>query len=198
MFTGIINHLGCFKEYRLGKKVMSIDAPSVSTKINLGESLAVNGVCLSLFKKEKNTLFFNLSEETLYRTNLGSLRRGDSLNLELPVTLATPLSGHLVSGHVDATGKILKISPSGKGKRITFSIQEKLKPYLILKGSVAVNGVSLTIADLTSTTFDVELIPITLENSNLGALKRGDEVNIESDLIGKYVYNWWVKEKHQK
>lgn len=197
MFTGIVNHLGHFKAYNLGKKVMSIEAPTVAHKLELGESLAINGVCLSLIKKDKNTLHFNLSEETLLRTNLGSLRRGDKLNLELPVTLSTPLSGHLVTGHVDGTGKILKISSSGMGKRISLSFSEELKPYLILKGSVAINGISLTISALTSSSFDVELIPMTLKNSNLGALKRGDEVNIESDLIGKYVYNWWVNKGHR-
>ncbi|MGD2294820.1 MAG: riboflavin synthase [Candidatus Aminicenantes bacterium] len=198
MFTGIISDLGFFKGYSLGKKAMAIVSPGVAPKLGLGDSLAVNGVCLSLIKRGKNTLSFNLSEETLRRTTLGSCRPGDRLNLELPVTLATRLSGHLVTGHTDSKGKILKISPSGEDRRITFSLPEEIKPYCVIKGSVAVNGVSLTITDLTPTSFDVELVPITLENTNLGILKRGDEVNIESDLIGKYVYNWWVKERHRK
>jgi len=110
------------------------------------------------------------------------------------VTLSTPLSGHLVTGHVDTTGKILKIASSGSGKRVTFSFPKKLRPYLVPKGSVCINGISLTIATVSSLSFDVELIPITLENSNLGVLKRGDTVNIESDIIGKYVYNRQVIE----
>jgi riboflavin synthase len=195
MFTGIINHLGHFKEYSLGKKVLSIDAPTIAPKLETGESLAINGVCLSLIKKEKSILSFNISEETYRQTNLGSLRIRDMLNLELPVTLSTPLSGHLVTGHVDTTGKILKIVSSGKGKRFTFSFPEKLRPYFVPKGSVCINGISLTIADISTLSFDVELIPITLKNSNLGVLKRGSTVNIESDIIGKYVYNWQVRKR---
>ncbi len=195
MFTGIINHLGYFKEYSLGKKVLSIEAPTIAPKLETGESLAINGVCLSLIKKEKSILSFDISEETYRLTNLGSLRIKDILNLELPVTLSTPLSGHLVTGHVDTTGKILKIVSSGKGKRFTFSFPEKLRPYFVPKGSVCINGISLTIADISALSFDVELIPITLKNSNLGVLKRGNTVNIESDIIGKYVYNWELRKR---
>ncbi|MEE8377919.1 MAG: riboflavin synthase [Candidatus Aminicenantaceae bacterium] len=195
MFTGIINHLGYFKEYSLGKKVLSIEAPTIAPKLETGESLAINGVCLSLIKKEKTILSFNISEETYRHTNLGSLRIKDMLNLELPVTLSTPLSGHLVTGHVDTTGKILKIVSSGKGKRFTFSFPEKLRPFLVPKGSVCINGISLTIADISTLSFDIEIIPITLKNSNFGVLKSGSSVNIESDIIGKYVYNWHVKKR---
>ncbi len=195
MFTGIINHLGYFKEYSLGKKVLSIEALTIAPKLETGESLAINGVCLSLIKKEKTILSFNISEETYRHTNLGSLRIKDMLNLELPVTLSTPLSGHLVTGHVDTTGKILKIVSSGKGKRFTFSFPEKLRPFLVPKGSVCINGISLTIADISTLSFDIEIIPITLINSNFGVLKRGSSVNIESDIIGKYVYNWQVKKR---
>lgn len=195
MFTGIINHLGYFKEYSLGKKALSIEALTIAPKLETGESLAINGVCLSLIKKEKTILSFNISEETYRHTNLGSLRIKDMLNLELPVTLSTPLSGHLVTGHVDTTGKILKIVSSGKGKRFTFSFPEKLRPFLVSKGSVCINGISLTIADISTLSFDIEIIPITLINSNFGVLKRGSSVNIESDIIGKYVYNWQVKKR---
>lgn len=195
MFTGIIKHLGSFKEYGLGKTVITIEAPEVAPKLELGESLAVNGVCLSLVRKDKTALSFSISEETYRFTNLGTLRKRDRLNLELPVSLSTPLSGHLVTGHIDTTGKILKIIRSGKGKRITFSFPEKIRPYLVPKGSVCLNGVSLTIAGLSSLSFDVEIIPITLESTNLGVLKKGDIVNIESDIIGKYVYNWQVKKR---
>lgn len=198
MFTGIINHSGLFKGYRLGKKEMAIDAPSLASRLNIGESLAVNGVCLSLIKKEKSTLFFNLSQETLNRTNLGSLRQKERLNLELSLTLSSPLSGHLVTGHIDATGKILKIIKKRDGERIAFSLPSELRPYFVIKGSVAVNGVSLTIAHLGPSSFDVELIPITLKNSNLGNLIRGNMVNIECDIIGKYVYNWINKDRQQE
>jgi riboflavin synthase len=196
MFTGIIHHTGIFKEYRLGKQELVLEALDLSDQLDRGESLAVNGVCLSLIRREKNSLFFNLSQETLCRTNLGSLRKGERLNLELSLTLSSPLSGHLVSGHIDSTGKVLNVRKRGNGKRITFSFPQELKPYFIPKGSVAVNGVSLTIAELKPASIEVELLPITMDKSNLGLLKGGDTVNIECDIIGKYVYNWISKQKY--
>jgi riboflavin synthase len=195
MFTGIISHIGIFKEYRMGKQAMVIESPELVSRLELGESLAVNGVCLSLTGKEKNRLYFDLSKETLGRTNLGSLRRGDKLNLELSLTLSSPLSGHLVTGHIDGIGKIKVTKKVGIGTRITISFPEDLSPYLIPKGSVAIDGVSLTIAELKPSSFDAEIIPITQKNSNLGFLKPGNTVNIECDIIGKYVYNWLSKTK---
>jgi riboflavin synthase len=193
MFTGIIKNQGLFKGYRSGKQEMALAEPSVADRLNLGESLAINGVCLSLIKKDRDTLFFNLSEETLKRTTLGLLRPQQLLNLELPLSLTTPLSGHLVTGHIDGVGKILRIKAIGKGKRFTISFPSELHPYFVPKGSVAIDGVSLTIADLSSSTFDVQVIPITMDASNLGTLRRGNAVNIECDILGKYVYNWISK-----
>ena len=193
MFTGIINHIGRFKGYRLKKQEVIIEAPSVCSLLEIGDSLAVNGVCLSLIKKDRNHLHFNLSDETLQRTNLGSLRSGQKLNLELPLALSSLVSGHLVTGHIDESGKVLQILKKKSGLRMEVSLPPSIKPYFIEKGSVTLNGVSLTIAKLSSTSFEVELIPITLEKSNLGDLKRGDTVNIESDMIGKYLYNWTSK-----
>ena len=190
MFTGIIKHIGVFKGYRSGKREIGIVAPRVADLLDLGESLAINGVCLSLVKKERDILYFNLAEETLQQTTLGVLRPRERLNLELPLTLAAPLSGHLVTGHVDGKGKIIKILKRGNGKRVTVSFHQEMRPFLVPKGSVAVNGVSLTVADLGRSSFDVELIPLTLKDTNLNDLKTGDEVNIECDIIGKYVYNW--------
>lgn len=195
MFTGIIQYIGVFKEYRRGKQELVTKAPEFVSRLEIGDSLAVNGVCLSLTHKEKDILFFHLSQETLRRTNLGSLRRGDRLNLESSLTLSTPLSGHLVTGHIDSTGKVLMARKRGEGKRLTVSFPPDLRPYFIPKGSVAVDGVSLTIAELKLSSFESELIPITLENSNLGQRKIGDRVNIECDIIGKYVYNWMSKSK---
>jgi len=195
MFTGIIHHLGQFKGYRQGKQEIVIEVPPGLPRVETGESIAVNGVCLSLVKRERNTSFFNLSPETRQRTTLGSLRPGERLNLEQPLTLSSSLSGHLITGHVDSRGKVLKIIKREKGMRLTVSYPPELRPYFIPQGSVALNGVSLTIVDLSPSCFEVELIPITLENSNLEDLKRGDSVNIECDMIGKYVYNWISKEK---
>jgi riboflavin synthase len=195
MFTGIINHMGKFIGYRAGKAEMSLDASSLADRLELGESLAVNGICLSLIKKAKNSLTFNLSEETLKTTTLGRLKPGEMLNLELPLTLSDPLSGHLVTGHADGTGSVSKIVNKGKGKRFTISVPSNLMDLMVMKGSVAVNGVSLTVMGIGPSQFEIELIPITLESSNLGNLRRGDIVNIECDMIGKYVYNWVLKHK---
>jgi riboflavin synthase len=193
MFTGIIHNQGLFKGYYHGKKEMAVETPELVPRMEIGDSLSVDGVCLSLVRKEKTALFFDLSLETLEKTTLGSLRPGTKLNLELPVTSQSLLSGHLVTGHVDAAGRVLKVVRRGRGKRLTVSFPSELRPYIIPKGSVAVNGISLTVADLGAAAFDVELIPITLEKTNLGGLKAGDRVNLECDILGKYVYNWVVQ-----
>jgi riboflavin synthase len=190
MFTGIIQNMGIFKGYHQGKQEIAVQAPSVASQIELGESLAVNGVCLSLVRKEKEALFFNISQETAKVTTLGSLRHNEKLNLEQPLSLSTPLSGHLLSGHVDFRAKVIKTSERKNGRRLKVSFPPDQRNYFIPKGSVAVNGVSLTIAELGNSWFEVELIPITLKNSNLGDLRTGDSVNVECDMIGKYVYNW--------
>ncbi|MEA3421590.1 MAG: riboflavin synthase [Acidobacteriota bacterium] len=189
MFTGIISHVGRFKAYHFGKREIALESPPLSSKLKAGESLAVNGVCLSLIKKEKNILFFNLSDETLSHTNLGTLHNGDKLNLELPLNLSSLLSGHLVTGHVDTTERVLKIINKRQEKRLTISTSLHLRPYIVSKGSVALNGVSLTIAEASPSSFSVDLIPITLESTNLGELRRSDRLNLECDIIGKYLYN---------
>ena len=195
MFTGIINHTGQFKSYLLGKQTLSVEALSLASHLEIGDSLAINGICLSLIKKEKDVLYFNLSEETLRKSTLGSLRHGECVNLELPLTLSSPLGGHLVSGHVDATGKILNIKATKTGKRFSVSFPPDLKPFFVPKGSVALDGVSLTVAQLHPSFLEVEVIPITLEKSSLRNWKTGHNVNIECDIIGKYVYNWTVKKQ---
>jgi riboflavin synthase len=197
MFTGIIHHQGLFKAYRTGKQEMAIEVPPSFPNLEVGESVAVDGVCLSLLRREPDTLFFNLSQETIARTNLGRLKSGEKLNLELPLTLQSPLSGHLVSGHIDGLGKVLRIVEKAPGRRLTISFPRDLRPFLVPKGSVAVNGVSLTIAGLRSSSFDVELIPLTIAKSNLQALRTGRMVNLECDIIGKYVYNWISRGKNR-
>lgn len=189
MFTGIISHLGKFVGFRAGKAELQLEAPA-DLPLKAGDSIAVNGVCLSLIRREKASFVFNLSTETLQKTNFRQLKRGDCLNLELPLTLSSPLGGHLVTGHVDTTEKVLELRRKPAGWRLSLSLKPEFRPYFIPKGSVSVNGVSLTVAALGPASFDLELIPVTMEKSNLGRLRRGDTVNIESDMIGKYVYNW--------
>jgi riboflavin synthase len=195
MFTGIITHQGTFAGYRRGRQELVIEAAGLADKIRPGDSLAVNGVCLSLLGAEKNALRFDLSKETLSRTTLGTLKPRECLNLELPLTLSAPLGGHLVSGHVDAVGKILRTAERSPGRRITVSFPREVRPFLVPKGSVAVNGVSLTIASLGPSSIDIELIPLTLAGTNLGGLRSGAAVNLECDIIGKYVYNYLVKDR---
>jgi len=193
MFTGIINHRGRLKKHLTGKQEICLEALSIAEKLDIGDSLAVNGVCLSLIQKEKNLLWFHLSEETIKKTTLSSLHIGEQLNLELPLSLSQPLGGHLVTGHIDAVGSVRNIISSRQGKRFSLLFPRELKPFFIPKGSVALDGVSLTIAELHPSSFEVEVIPITLKNTNLNEWKRGKAVNIECDIIGKYVYNWTVK-----
>jgi len=197
MFTGIIGHAGLFKGYRQGRTELLIEAPDLAPRLSIGDSVAVNGVCLSLIGKDNRLLYFNLSQETLDRTNLGTLRPGDELNLELPLTLSSPLSGHLVTGHVDFKARLLRLTPRRPGKRLVFSLPREFRPYFVTKGSAAVNGVSLTVAALGPAAFEVEIIPITLEKTNLSSLKAGEEVNVECDIIGKYVYNWITQTKRR-
>jgi riboflavin synthase len=189
MFTGIIQYQGRFAGFREGRRVMAIETAIPAGKIAPGGSVAVDGVCLTLARTESGTLVFDLSQETLARTTLGGLRLGARLNLELPLTLADPLGGHLVSGHVDFTAKTVRMTPRRPGSRLVFSLPAAQRKYFIPKGSVAVNGVSLTVAALVPSAFEVELIPATLDKSNLSALRAGDPVNVECDMIGKYVYN---------
>ena len=190
MFTGIIASMGAFGGFRLGRQELWIKDPGLGSRIGTGESLAVNGICLTLLRKEAGALVFTVSRETLGLTNLGSLRPGALLNLELPLTLASFVGGHLVSGHIDGTGKVIRLAGRTPGKRLFVSFPGRLRSYLVPKGSVAVNGVSLTIAGLKGSSFEAELIPVTLEGTNLGLLRSGESVNLECDIVGKYLYNF--------
>jgi riboflavin synthase len=190
MFTGIIARQGRFRGYRKGRSEMAVEAPGFADKIATGDSVAVNGVCLTLAGTERGVLRFDLSRETLAKSTLGAFRPGDPLNLELPLTLATPLSGHLVSGHVDGVGTIIRVSSRPPGRRLIISFPPPLRPFLVPKGSVAVDGISLTVASLGPSSFEVEIIPTTLGATNMGALRAGARVNLECDVVGKYVYNW--------
>ncbi len=198
MFTGIITHHAIFKGYSKGKTEIILKAPLITSRLAPGESLSVDGVCLSLVRKTDVFLYFHLSQETKELTTLGHLLPGSHLNIEFPATPESFLSGHLVTGHIDGTGKIIRLSRRGEGKRIRVSFQPSLKDFFISKGSVAVNGVSLTIAQSGTNFFETELIPITLKKTNLGDLKTGDLVNIECDIIGKYLYNWMSKKINKK
>jgi len=190
MFTGIIAHQGRFRGYRRGRTEIAVEAPGLAGQTQPGGSVAVNGVCLTLTGEDRGALLFDLSKETLAGSTLGALKPGAILNLELPLTLAAPLGGHMVSGHVDGVATVARIVSRPPGKRLALSFPAALRPFFVSKGSVAVDGVSLTIASVGPRSLEVELIPATLAATNLGALRPGAPVNLECDVIGKYVYNW--------
>jgi len=192
MFTGIVQASGSvidITELSDNSKVFVIDCNKLSEHFLMGESINVNGVCLTIEKNENGVLTFTAVKETLDKTNLGSLEIKDNVNLERAATLTTLLGGHLVSGHVDKILKIININKSDNWTVLRIEIDQLDKKYLINKGSIAINGVSLTISDLKNDFFEVNLIPQTLSETNLNNLKVDDYVNIEFDLIGKYVLN---------
>jgi len=196
MFTGLISCHGHFREYRKNRSELVLEVPEkLALIMEPGQSLAVDGVCLTLVGKEKKGLTFNLSKETLEKTTLGYLKPGKSLNLELPVTPNTLLGGHLVTGHVDGAGKVIEVKTRTPGKRMKIRFPADLRRFIVEKGSIAVSGVSLTVAGLGPDYFEVELIPLTLKETNLNDLRAGDKVNLECDIIGKYVYNFISKSK---
>ncbi len=197
MFTGIIQEVGRLKAISTYPEAkISVHSQKLFSMVEIGESISVNGVCLSLVKKEKNLLFFHLSQETLKKTNLSSLKPESHVNRSRSLTLSSPLGGHLILGHVDGISKILSIKNMGSSKRVKFSLPQELKKFAVKKGSIAVNGISLTIAEIGNNFFEVELIPITLENTNLKYIKIGDLVNLEMDIIGKYVEKF-MKERNK-
>jgi len=163
-------------------------SPALASRLVIGDSLAVAGVCLTITQKDADRVAVELSPETLSRTTLGELRRGDAVNLEPPLRMGDPLGGHWVQGHVDATARVVDRRDLTYHRELAFSIPPDLEPLLVEKGSVTVDGVSLTVSALRSDRFEVALIPHTLEVTTLSRLAPGDRVNLEVDVLGKYVH----------
>ena len=189
MFTGIIEELGSVRsiEERGSNARLVISARVVTEGTNHGDSISVNGVCLTALDIEPGSFAADVSRETLQRSTLGSLKPGAPVNLERAVTPATRLGGHIVQGHVDARGQFLNVENHGESWTLRIAYPREIARYLVFKGSVAVEGISLTIAGLTDEFFEIAIIPKTWEVTNLSHLKPGDAVNIEVDIIGKYV-----------
>jgi riboflavin synthase len=189
MFTGIIEDVG--EVYRWRKRgragVLMLTTGLPVAEMKLGASIAVNGACLTITGKTASRFAVDVSPETLQRTNFSALRRGDPVNLERPLRLSDRLGGHLVTGHVDGVGVTEKIRKTGKFTCFTFRVAAPLDLQLVAKGSVAVDGISLTVNDCDAGLFSVAAIPFTLKHTNLRHCRVGDKVNIETDLIGKYV-----------
>jgi len=192
MFTGIIEELGVVRE--AGDRLV-IECRKVVRDSEAGASVAVNGVCLTVVERDSSdsssagdgSLAFDVSAETRSRSSLGRIAAGHHVNLERPVTLVARLGGHLVQGHVDAVGEVLEVRPAGTGTEVWIDFPSDLGRYIVEKGSIAVDGVSLTVSGRSDGAFGVALIPYTLEATTLGDLKPGDPVNLEVDVIAKYV-----------
>jgi riboflavin synthase len=189
MFTGIIEELGHVRsvEQRGDNARVLIEARLVTEDIHEGDSIAVNGVCLTALNVEKDSFSADVSLETIDRSTLVRLLPGTPVNLERSVTPATRLGGHLVQGHVDARGKFLSATDLGGSWTVRIAYPPEIARYLVFKGSVAVEGISLTIAQLTDEYFEIAIIPKTWEVTNFSHLRPGDTVNLEVDVIAKYV-----------
>jgi len=189
MFTGIIEELGRIRsvEKRGEGARLVIEARTVMEGTREGDSIAVNGVCLTAVDVRAASFAADGSRETLQRSTLGRLRTGSVVNLERAVTPATRLGGHIVQGHVDARGKFLSATEHGGSWTVRIAYPQEIARYLVFKGSIAVEGISLTIAGLESEYFEIAVIPKTWTVTNLSHLRTGDEVNLEADIIAKYV-----------
>jgi riboflavin synthase len=168
---------------------MAIDHAWITRQLKLGGSVAVNGCCLTVVKKRGPVFYADVVPETLRRTNLGALRSGDGVNIELPVGASSTLDGHLVQGHIDATAAVLSVQKAALGREVIIELPATIAKLVAYKGSIAVDGISLTVAavDKPPGTFKVALIPHTLEMTNAGDYKRGSVVNLEADVLARYV-----------
>ena len=187
MFTGLIEATGevTARTPTTGGQRISVRSP-LTGELNLGDSVAVNGVCLTVVQTD-GAFHADVGPETLRVTTLGSLATGAAVNLERPLRGDGRMGGHFVQGHVDAIGRIEKLQPASDFLWMTVSFPRELARFLVLKGSVAVDGISLTVAGLSGDSFDVQLVPFTMEHTNLKRARIGDSVNLECDMIGKYV-----------
>jgi len=185
MFTGIVEEIG--QVVSQNGYSLTIRAHKVLKGIEAGASIAVNGTCLTVTSFDTISFTVDIMIETLKRTNLGNLKPGDHLNLEGALTLSKGLGGHLVQGHIDATGSVQSVGNLGESLLITISAVPHVIRYIVEKGFIAVDGISLTVVERTESTFSVSIVGFTRENTTLGRIEVGDVVNIEADIIAKYV-----------
>ncbi|MBI5039451.1 MAG: riboflavin synthase [Nitrospirae bacterium] len=189
MFTGLIEEVGTVRGLRsqAGGMRLSIAGKTVLDGITTGDSIAINGACLTVVEMSHSVFGADVSKETLTKTTLGRLRVGDRVNLERAMRPTDRLGGHLVAGHVDAVGVIRTIERTGEASIFTFEAPPEILRYLIYKGSIAIDGISLTVNEVQGERFTVTIIPHTARQTTLGFKKAGDPVNLEADMIGKYV-----------
>ena len=189
MFTGIIEEVGTVKavQHSGSNSFIRIEAKKVLEDVHLGDSIAVNGVCLTVTHFDSTTFQADVMNETLSRSSLGSLRNGSPVNLERAMAAGGRFGGHIVSGHIDGTGIISEIRNDGIAVWYTISAKSEILRYIVEKGSIAIDGISLTVAKLTDSSFSVSVIPHTSDVTILGTKETGDIVNLENDIIGKYI-----------
>jgi riboflavin synthase len=195
MFTGIVIERGTVKKAReRGVLELEIEAPHISKELKVGDSVAVNGVCLTATSTARKRFEVQAMPETLARSTLSEVRKGSLVNLELPARLNDRLGGHLVQGHVDGVARAVRVEEDEGARLMWFAVDEDLLRYMVPKGSITLDGVSLTLVDVGRTTFQVAIIPHTLEVTSLGSVEVGTEVNVEVDLLAKYVERLKVTE----
>lgn len=189
MFTGIIQEKGKVKTIDRNRSggTLVISAPRLARRIRMGASVSVNGACLTVTGRHQHTLTFDIHSETWSRTNFRDLAPGAPVNLEAALSMGDPLDGHLVQGHVDGTGEVLEHRKEGGGSVMEVGIPKRLAPFIAEKGSVSIDGVSLTVTRANHSSFQVALIPHTLQKTNLSGRRTGDRVNLEIDPIARYV-----------
>jgi riboflavin synthase len=189
VFTGIVRERGCVAaaEQVAGGVRLTIDAPRTATTVAPGDSVSLAGVCLTAVAVPNGRIVFDAVAETLQRSTLGRLAAGDALNVEPALRAGDPLGGHYVQGHVDGVGRVRSVEREGDGARVWIEAPPDVLRYCVQKGSVTVDGVSLTVAELAEDAFAVALVPHTLAVTTLGTLATGDEVNLEADVLAKYV-----------
>ena len=185
MFTGLVREVGTVASMEGGR--LTIDAPETAEGVQLGDSIAIDGVCLTVVACDDSSLSFDAVPETLARTALGTLEQGSRVNLEPALRAGDALGGHYVQGHVDGVGAVQSVVPEGEGRRVRFEAPAELLKYIVEKGSIAVQGTSLTVAAVDEAGFEVALIPHTLQATTLGELEPEQPVNLETDVLAKYV-----------
>ncbi|MDD7185151.1 MAG: riboflavin synthase [Oscillospiraceae bacterium] len=199
MFTGIVEEIGTVKKIARGQKAyLEIQADKIFSDIHIGDSIAVNGVCLTVTGFSGKVFTADVMNETFSRSSLGSLKAGSHVNLERAMSANGRFGGHIVSGHIDGTGKITNIKKDGNAVWYKISASENIIKYTVEKGSIAIDGISLTVARIEKDNFSVSIIPHTSEETILSEKKVGDTVNLENDIIGKYVERFLNFDKTEK
>lgn len=199
MFTGIIEEIGIVKDISTSGNtaVITLECKKVLEGTKIGDSIAIDGVCQTVIKLDKKSFSSQISSETLNVTTFSKLKKGSKVNLERALTLNQRLGGHLVSGHIDGLCEVKSIQKQSDFYNLEFEVKQDLSKYIAKKGSVAINGISLTVAEISSCRFKTAIIPHTFENTNLKSLKNGDFVNLEVDILAKYIEKILLKDNNR-